>query len=137
MQILISLFFFLTGTTFAIHLECLSAIIIFASKSFLTSLSIRGNRRGLILQSFCLKGLASSLIGIVCCMTKVSYTFRSSYFHAKTYVYFFSKATYSLLAFSGKFLEILINFGSLVVPILKSSTYVYEGKTPGVLVTLL
>ena len=110
---------------------------IFASKSFLTSLSIKGNRRGLILLSFFLKGLASSLIGIVCCMIEVSYTFRSSYFQAKTFVYLFSKVRYSLFAYSGKFLEILINFGSLVVPMLKFSSSFSEGTTPRVLATSL
>ena len=106
--------------------------MILASNNFLTSLSMRGSKRGLILLSFCLKGLASSLTGMVCYMTEVSYTLRSSYFQAKTLVYFFKRAKYSSLAFSGRLLEIFMNLGSLAVPIFRSSTLVSEGTTLGV-----
>ena len=56
MHILISPFFFLTGTIFSSQRENLRATMILASIKFLISFSIMGSSLGFILISLCFKG---------------------------------------------------------------------------------
>jgi hypothetical protein len=104
-ELLISPFFFLTGTKLATHSEYLKGMIIWASKIFLTSFSIMGNNIGFICLNFCLNGLDSSFNGILCSMILVSYVLRSSYVQENTSANSFNISTYSTLFSLDKLLE--------------------------------
>ena len=78
MQILISPFFFLTGTILETHLECLTGKIILAFNNLLSSFFIWFSKLGWIFLSFCWKGFSLSIMGIVCWMMEVSYVLSSS-----------------------------------------------------------
>jgi hypothetical protein len=128
---LISPFFFLTGTTLAIHFEYLKGMMIWASNNFFTCLSIIGSSMGFIFLSFCLNGLVSSFKGILCSMMIVSYVLKYSYLQANTSTKSFKSLAYSTLCSFDKLLENLTYFGSSSFPKfhLVTSTYSVEPLT--------
>lgn len=118
---MISPTFFLTGIEFDSHFENLKGTMILASKSFLSSFTIKGNKTRFTLFILCFKGFWSSLMDIVCCIMLVSYAFRSSYPQANTLEYYFSESMHFCFSLGGKGLDNFTIFRLLSVPILQSS----------------
>jgi hypothetical protein len=119
---LISPLFFLTETRFDTQSEYLSGTIIFASRSFLTSLLTMGNKIGLICLGFCLKGLTPGFRGILCSITMVSLVLISSYDQEKTSLYCLSRSSYLLFVLGGRYFDIFTIIGSSLVPMSQPST---------------
>lgn len=65
--------------------------MIWASNNFVNSFCMRGSSVGWNVLILCWKGLVPSLIGITCCIIRVSYVLRSLYVHAKTSRYFLNR----------------------------------------------
>ena len=114
-------FFFLTGTKFETHAECLIGLMIPPPLSFISSSYILGAKVGFMgLFSF-LKGLSFSLSGITCLNKSSLYNLTSSYDQEKTCLYFLNN---SIIDFriSGEGFFPTYTLGESAIPRLTSSS---------------
>jgi len=96
--------------------------MILASRIFLTSFPIIGNKRGLICLNFCLKGFTFSFKGFLCWMIVSSKVLRSSYFHEKISMNSFNSSSYLSRCFTYRNFDNLTCLGFVAVPRLQSVT---------------
>ena len=87
MHNLMSPFFLRTHTRFATHYICRTRKMIRAANNLLNSTLTVGSRLGCIFHNFCCTSLTPIMIGITCCMIRVSKVFKSSYDHANMSLY--------------------------------------------------